>query len=142
RSIPAVYTGVKVVNSLLMSLAAVPAYLFARRVVSSRGALVVAVLTVAVPSTFYAGTVMTENAFYPNFLVLALALATAIDARNLRSVLVFLAVLVVAYETRAQAVAVLPAALTAPPLVAALGRRPRDVLGHRALYLVVAGAAV
>ena len=50
HSIPTVYTGIKVVNSLLMSVAAVPAYLLARRVVSKWGALVVAVLTIAVPS--------------------------------------------------------------------------------------------
>src|ERR1700751_3905738 len=68
RDIPTVYSAIKAINALLMSLAAVPAYLLARRVVSQRGAFVVAVLTVAVPSTFYAGTVMTENAFYPIFL--------------------------------------------------------------------------
>jgi hypothetical protein len=59
RSIPTVYTAIKVIDSLLMSVAAVPAYLLARRVVSKWGALSVAVLTVAVPSTFYAGTIMT-----------------------------------------------------------------------------------
>src|SRR5207248_6052356 len=63
RDIPTVYAGIKVVNAFLMSVSAVPAYLLARRVVSMRGALIVAVLTVAVPSTLYAGTVMTENAF-------------------------------------------------------------------------------
>src|SRR5438067_12756970 len=57
-AMPTVYTGVKTINSVLMSLASVPAYLLARRVVSMRSSLVVALLTVAVPSTFYAGTVM------------------------------------------------------------------------------------
>ncbi len=139
RSIPTVYTGIKVINSLLMSLTAVPAYLIARRVVSTRGALAVAVLTVAVPSTFYAGTIMTENAFYPIFLVLMLALVVALERPGLLPVLLFLAMLLVAYETRAQAIAVLPAALTAPLLIAALSRRPREVLAHRLLYAVVLG---
>jgi hypothetical protein len=142
RSIPTVYTGIKVINSLLMSLAAVPAYVLARRVVSQWGALVVAVLTVAVPSAFYAGTVMTENAFYPIFLLLVLSLVAALDTPSPRRVVVFLALLVVAYETRAQAVAVLAAALTAPLVAAALERRPREVLVHRWLYALVAGAAV
>ncbi len=105
-SIPTVYTGIKVINSLLMSLTAVPAYLLARRVVSVRGALAVAVLTVAVPSTFYAGTIMTENAFYPIFVTLALTLVIALDRPRLLTVLLFLGVLLVAFETRAQAVVV------------------------------------
>jgi hypothetical protein len=142
RSIPTVYSAIKVIDSLLMSLTAVPAYLLARRVVSMRGALVVAVLTVAVPSTFYAGTIMTENAFYPIFMLLALALVAALDRPGLRNVVLFLLALLLAYETRAQAVAVLPAALTAPLLSAALARRWREVLAHRLLYVVVVGLGV
>jgi len=142
RDIPTVYTGIKVINSLLMSLAAVPAYLIARRVVSPAYALVVALLTVAVPSTFYAGTVMTENAFYPIFILAVLALLVALERPLWWTVLLFLAGLLLAYETRAQAVALLPAALTAPLLLAALNRRWRDVLGHRLLYLIAGGLAV
>jgi dolichyl-phosphate-mannose-protein mannosyltransferase len=139
-AVPTVYSAIKAIDSLLMSLTAVPAYLLARRVVSMRGALVVAVLTVAVPSTFYAGTIMTENAFYPIFCFLVLALVRAIERPRLGSVVVFLLALFVAYETRAQAVAVLAAALTAPLVAAALAGRPREVLRHRVLYVVVAGA--
>jgi hypothetical protein len=138
-AIPTVYTAIKVIDSLLMSLAAVPAYLLARRVCSQPGALVVAVLTVAVPSTFYAGTIMTENAFYPIFLLLALALVAALDRPGVVRVGLFLAVLVLAFETRAQAVAALAAALTAPLVLAALARRPRELLAHRLLYAVVLG---
>jgi len=142
RSMPTVYSAIKLINSLLMSLAAVPAYLLARRVLSLRGALVVAVLTVAVPSTFYAGTVMTENAFFPIFLLLALALVALLERPRVVAVVLFLGALGLAYETRAQAVAVLPAALTAPILMAALGREPREVLRHRLLYVTVGGLAV
>ena len=56
-----------------MSLAAIPAYFLARRLLPARLALVVAALTVLVPSMLYTGTLMTENAFYPLFLVVALA---------------------------------------------------------------------
>ncbi len=142
RDVPTVYTGIKVVNALLISLTAVPAFLLARRVVSPRGALVVAGLTVAVPSGFYAGTIMTENAFYPIFTLLALALVLALERPGPIAVVAFLAALALAYETRAQAVAVLPAALTAPLLAAALSRRPRELLAHRLLYGVVAGAGL
>ncbi len=128
RSIPTVYTGIKAINGLLMSLTAVPVYLLARRVVSQWGALAVAVLAVAVPSTFYAGVVMTENAFYPIFALLALALVATLEQPRARNVVLFLVALLVAYETRAQAVAVLPAALTAPLVAAALARRPAEIL--------------
>jgi hypothetical protein len=141
RSIPTAYSAIKGINSLLMSLAAVPAYLLARRVVSMWSALVVALLTVAIPSTLYAGTVMTENAFYPVFLLAALALVVALERPQVMPVVLFLVALALAYETRAQAVAILPAALTAPLVSAALARRLREVFAQRLLYALVGGLA-
>src|SRR3954469_3524881 len=142
RSIPAAYTAIKLINALLMSLAAVPAYLLARRVLSTRGALIVAVLTVAVPSTFYAGMVMTESAFYPIFLVAALALVAVLERPRFLSACLFVAALGLAYATRAQAIAILPAALSAPFLIAALSRRPRELIAHVPLFATAAGVAV
>ena len=49
-SVPDAYVAAKLTNSVVMSLAAVPAYFLARRVLPARAALVVAALTVAVPS--------------------------------------------------------------------------------------------
>ena len=57
------------INALVMSLAAIPAYLLARMFVSQRSALLVALFTVLVPSMSYTGVVMTENACYPAFLL-------------------------------------------------------------------------
>ena len=67
-SLPDAYGAVKTLNALYMSLAAVPAYLLARRVLAPPLSLFAAVLAVALPSLVYTGTVMTENAFYPLFL--------------------------------------------------------------------------
>ena len=64
-SVPDAYAAVKVVNAVVMSLAAVPAYLLARRVLPAGFSLFAALLAVRVPSMVYTGTVMTENAFYP-----------------------------------------------------------------------------
>ena len=67
-----------------MSLAAVPAYFLARRVLAAGLSLVAALLAVAVPSMLYTGTMMTENAFYPLFLACRArdrADARAADAR-------------------------------------------------------------
>ena len=51
-------------------------------VVSQRGALVAAAAHRAVPSMFYTGTLMTENAFYPIFLLVALALVATARAAD------------------------------------------------------------
>ena len=71
-SLPDAYAAVKVVNAVVMSLAAVPAYLLARRVLPTGLSLLAALLAVALPSMVYTGTVMTENAFYPAFLLVRL----------------------------------------------------------------------
>jgi hypothetical protein len=137
-AVPTAYAAIKAINSLALSLAAVPAYLLARRVVRPRYALVVAVLTVAVPSTIYAGVVMTENVFYAIFLVAALALVAALERPTPLRVGLFLAATGVAYFTRAQAIALVPAALTAPLLVV----RPRALARFRWLYGLVVGLAL
>ena len=63
------YHAALIVSAFVMSLAAVPAYLLARLFVSKRISFLVAVMTVLVPSMAYTGVVMTENAFYPVFLL-------------------------------------------------------------------------
>jgi hypothetical protein len=58
-SVPDAYAAAKAINAVVMSLAAVPAYFLARRVVRAPIALLAAFLTVAVPSMLYTGTLMT-----------------------------------------------------------------------------------
>src|SRR5213075_2781893 len=116
-AVPDAYAAAKAINSIVMSLAAAPAYLLARRVVSRRWSLVVAGLTVAVPSMVYTGTLMTENLFYPLFLCCALALVAVLERPTLARLAVLLVLSFVAFLTRAQAVALVPAILTAPLLL-------------------------
>src|SRR5207244_7901458 len=78
-SVPHAYAAAKAINSVVMSLAAVPAYLLGRRLLGRPLAVAAAVLTVAVPSMVYTGTLMTENAFYPIFLLAALALVAWLE---------------------------------------------------------------
>ena len=115
--IPDVYAAVKTINSLVMSLAAVPAYLIAQRVVGKWSALLAALLAVAVPSMVYTATVMTENAYYPIFLLAALALISLLERPSAVNHLAFFAALALAYLTRSQAVVVAAAALTAPVIL-------------------------
>ncbi len=136
--VPQAYAAAKAINSVAMSLAAVPAYFLARRVLSRPLALVAAVLTVAAPLTLYAGMLMTENAFYPIFLLTALATVWWLEEPTWRRTLLVLAAVLLAFLTRAQALALAPALLCAPFLVA--GRKA--LREYRYLYGFSAVAAV
>jgi hypothetical protein len=84
------YHAALVVNALVMSLAAIPAYLLARMFVSARHAVLVGLFALLIPSMAYTGVVMTENAFYPAFLLTILAMARAIEHPTWRRQLVAL----------------------------------------------------
>ena len=142
--IPDVYATVKTINSLVMSLAAVPAYLIARRVVGKWSALLAALLTVAVPSMVYTATVMTENAYYPVFLLAALALVALLERPSTLNHVLFFAALGLAYLTRSQAIVVAAAAVTAPILLAVFQRGGfrATIWAYRWLYATFIGGAL
>ena len=141
ESLPDAYAALKILNAAVMSLAAVPAYFLARRVVRDGLALLAALLAVALPSLAYTGTVMTENLFYPLFLVVALVLVLVLEQPLAGRVVLLFALLGLAFATRVQAVALVPAVLVAPIVLAVFERR---ALGStfsrfRWLYGVAAG---
>ena len=142
--LPEAYAAVKTLNALVMSLAAVPAYLLARRVVGTWLSLLAALLAVAIPSLVYTGTVMTENVFYPVFLGVALLFVLTLEKPTTTRQLLLLGAVAVAFATRAQAVALVPALLTAPLVLAIFRREPiRAVLGRfRWLYGATLGGAL
>lgn len=116
-AIPQAYAAAKAINSFVVSLSAIPAYLLARRVLSPYYALGAAVLVMSVPTLLYAGMLMTENAFYPAFLLAALAMCMWLEKPDLKRTAFVLGAALLAYLTRAQAVAILPALAVAPFLV-------------------------
>jgi Dolichyl-phosphate-mannose-protein mannosyltransferase len=122
-SIPSAYAAAKGINAVAMSLAAVPAYYLARRVLNERLALLAAGLTVLVPAMLYTGVIMTENAFYPIFLVTALVLVVTLERPTALRQVGLLALCALAFETRAQAVALFAAVATAPLLLGLVERR-------------------
>ncbi len=144
ESLPEAYAAVKTTNALVMSLAAVPAYWIGRFVVGRGLALLGAVLAVAVPSLAYTGSVMTENVFYPVFLLAVGALVWTLERPTLLRQALLLAALALAYATRSQAVALVAAALTAPLLAALLGAGSlrSAVRSFAPTYAVVAGGFV
>ena len=63
------YAATKAFNALLMTLGAVPLYLWARRFLTSSYALLGVGLTLLLPPMVYTGMLVTENAFFPVFLL-------------------------------------------------------------------------
>jgi hypothetical protein len=135
---------VKTLNALVMSLAAIPAYFLARRVVGPWLSLLAAVLAVSLPSLVYTGTVMTENVFYPVFLAVALLFVLALERPTAVRQVLLLVGIGIAFATRAQAIALVPAVLTAPVLLALFRRESlRATLSRfRVLYALVLGGGL
>ncbi|MBA3476402.1 MAG: glycosyltransferase family 39 protein [Actinobacteria bacterium] len=125
---------------MVMSLAAVPAYLLARRVLPAGLSLLTALLAVALPSLAYTGTLMTENVFYPAFLLVAWALVRMLERPSAAGQVLVLAACGVAVLARIQALALVLAALTAPLLLRVVARRP--LRPYALLYGLVGGGAV
>jgi hypothetical protein len=141
-SVPDAYEAAKAINSVVMSLAAIPGYFLARRVLTRPLALVAAALSVAIPSLLYTGTLMTENAFYPIFLCVVLVLVRMLERPTRVNQLGVLALCLLAFETRQQALALFPAVLTAPLLLGRRGlARFRLLFGTAAAVALVALAA-
>jgi hypothetical protein len=145
-SLVTAYAAVKALNSLVMSAAAVPAYLLARRMLPVAYSLLAAVLVVSVPSMVYTATVMTENVFYPVFLLACWALVLVLERPTAWRTALLGLLLVLALATRVQALALVPALLVSPLLLTWFERRPwgEGVRHYRRLYgaTLLLGAAV
>jgi dolichyl-phosphate-mannose-protein mannosyltransferase len=119
-ALPNAYGAAKATNAIAMSLAAVPAWLLARRVVDRPLALLAAALALAVPSMAYTATLVTENLFYPVALVFAWTLVLVLELPSLRNVALLAVVLAAAVATRSQGLGFVAAAVLAPFLLALL----------------------
>lgn len=84
------YAFAKAINALLMTAAVAFVFFWGRRFLASRYALLAAGLTMALPPLLYSGTLMTENAFFPGFVLSLLAIALALEKPTvLRQLAVF-----------------------------------------------------
>jgi hypothetical protein len=121
------YELAKAINVVLMTLVAVPVYLWARRLVSPGYALLAAALVLLIPSFHFAGLLMTESVFLTAFVLALYGIALAVEAPTLRRQLLALLLIGLAYAVRVQGlvlVAVLPSALLLKALLD-LHVRPR-----------------
>jgi len=141
-AIPDAYATAKQINAVVMSIAAVPAYALARRLLAIGPSLAVAVLTVLIPSMLYTGTLMTENAFYPLFLCACLALVVMLERPTALRQVGVLVVCAACFATRAQAIALFGAAVLAPVLHGLFERDLRVRLRRFAVLYGIVGAGI
>ena len=136
---------VKGINSVLFSLAALPAYGVARRVLSPQASCVAALVAVLVPSGVYTTRIMTESLVYPLFLAAVYAILVALERPTARNQLAALGAAGVATLARPQMATLLPAFATAILAVAWTDERAghgtfRDRLGAFRITWLVGGA--
>ena len=136
------YVAAKVVNSVLLSVTAFPAYFLARKFVEARAAVAVAAFSVFVPSMLYSGTLLTEVALYPVFVLTLLGIASAIRRPTRRNQLLAVGAVALACSAKPLSIILAGVYVLAVFHLAALdrraGRRLRDTrpgARHRARHL-------
>ena len=129
---------VQTLGALLMSLAAIPAFLLARRVGLGTGSsLAIAALAVLVPDMVYAAWVVAEPVAYPLALAAVLAGTAALARPSRRSQLAFLALAGLAAFARAQFVVLPLCFLAAAAVVGLRERRRRATFGEQRLVVAL-----
>ncbi len=129
------YAAIQLINCIVMSSAAVFAYLLGRRVLDKQLSFFLAVLTVLVPSMVYSSKAMTESLAYPVFLAAVLAITVALERPSRRTQGLALLAIGVALLTRAEMVMLVPAFLTGIVLVSTFeGGGRRAVVARLAPY--------
>ena len=104
----------KAINAVIVSLTAVPVYLWARRMVSPAWALVAAALVLLMTGFVLSGMLMSENAALPVFVLALFAIGLVVEEPTPLTQGVVLLALLLAYEVRTQGLvllAILPSAL-------------------------------
>jgi hypothetical protein len=147
-SMTTTYGLAKAINAVLMTLAAIPVYLWAVRLAPRRYALIAVALTLLLPSFFYTGELMTENAFFPAFVTGAFTIALVLERPTPFRQALMLVALLATVAVRFQGLAlfaVLPTALLlklAFDLLGLKGETRRRIVRDALLPLWPTAAAV
>jgi hypothetical protein len=115
----------KAINSVLMTLVAIPVYLWGIRIAPRRYVFAAVALTLLLPAFFYTGELMTENAFFPAFVTSCFAIALALERPTLFRQGLMLVAMLATVAVRFQGIvllAVLPTALLVKLILDLLGR--------------------
>jgi hypothetical protein len=129
------------VQALVMSATAAIVYVWARPLAGRLWAFAGAALAVAIPGLAYSGLVMTEAVVYPLVTLALWALARMLAEPTARAQWLFVLLCAAAVLTRLQALVLLPTAVVAILVAAALGR-DRRLLRACAPLLAAAGTAL
>lgn len=135
----------KSINAVIVSLTAVPVYLWARRTVSPAWALVAAALVLLMTGFVLSGMLMSENAALPLFVLALFAISLAVEEPTLLRQAFVLIVLLLAYEVRTQGLVLLVILPTALALGAVLDLRagsPRRASARRLRRFAPLGGAL
>jgi hypothetical protein len=123
------YVLVKVINAALMTLGAIPLYLWARRLVAPLWAVLVVVLYLAMPGFVYSAEILTENAFLPATMLAFLAMAVALERPSIGLQLLALGAIALATAARLQGIVfllVFPTAIGLVLLLDAIAAAPAE----------------
>ena len=145
-SVETAFDAAKTINTAVMTLACIPLYLWARRFLSEGWALVAAALLLLLPAFAYTGSIMTESAALPLFVLAFWAFARALEAPTLVWQLVAVTTVLPAVAVRLQALVLLGVLLSAivlDALVTAWGSESRlRAIGARLRVFVPTAAAL
>jgi hypothetical protein len=112
-SVETAFAAAKAINTVAMTLAGIPLYLWARRFLSEGWALAAVGLLLLLPAFAYTGTIMTESAFLPLFLLALFAFARALETPTLVWQLFAIAAALSTLAVRLQGVVLLAVFVTA-----------------------------
>lgn len=136
------YHSLKLLQALVVSLAAVPVAVWSRRLMPFGWGVVAAALTLASPVLLYSGLVMTEVLFYPLAALALYAIADAVEHATARSQLLAFAAIAATVLTRSQGVIFVGVFAAAVLLDAAFAREWRRLRRFWPLWAITATAVV
>ena len=126
ESIETAYGLARMINVVVMVLAAVPVYFWGKRLMPASYALLAAILVLLMPPLIYTGMLMTENAFLPAIVSACFAIALALEGPTLRRQALALGAIAVTCAVRPQGLVLVPIYATALALKLAFDLRAPD----------------
>jgi hypothetical protein len=123
------YTLIRAINVTLMTLGAIPVYLWARRLVAPLWAVLAVVFYLSIPGFVYSAEILTENAFLPATMLALFAMSIALERPTPVRQLLALAAIALATACRLQGIVFLlvwPTAIALSLLFDAVATRPGE----------------
>jgi hypothetical protein len=142
------YTVIKYVNTIVMALVAIPTFLIARTMVSTRAATVTALASLCTTAFFYAGFIVTESLAYPTFALCALVSIRALAGGGRKWIAAAIVLDLAASQVRGELI-VLPATFAIACAVLWVAgprgqrlRRGWSALDYAGVAVLLVGAAI